>query len=61
MIRLESLWRVNGGEVAEEDFSIFGFARTKYFSPWIITVELDRFRLFIEHCNYIGNESISMV
>lgn len=30
MIRLESLWRVNGGEVAEENFSIFGFARTKY-------------------------------
>lgn len=27
----------------------------------IITVELDRFRLFIEHCNYIGNELISMV
>lgn len=27
----------------------------------ITTVELDRFRLFIKHCNYIGNELISMV
>lgn len=27
----------------------------------IITVELDRLRLFIEHCNYIGNELINMM
>lgn len=48
---------MNGGEVAEEDlvFLVLQGLNT------IITVELDRFRLFIEHCNYIGNELINMV